>query len=144
MRLLDVNLLIYAVDEAAPRHRAARAWVEDALSGTETVALPWTVLLAFLRLSTRSSLFEHPLTVPEALDLVDGWLAQPCVAVVHPGARHAAVLRDLLTDLGAGGGLVTDAHLAAMAIEHGALLCSTDRDFGRFPGLRWADPLAGA
>lgn len=144
MRLLDVNLLIYAVDEAAPRHRAARAWVEDALSGTGTVALPLTVLLAFLRLSTRSSLFEHPLTVSAALDVVDGWLAQPCVAVVHPGARHAAVLRDLLTDLGTGGNLVTDAHLAALAIEHGALLCSTDRDFGRFPGLRWADPLADA
>ncbi|MGH8940468.1 MAG: type II toxin-antitoxin system VapC family toxin [Actinomycetes bacterium] len=144
MKLLDVNLLIYAVDSSAPRHRQARAWLEESLSGTETIALPWAVLLAFVRLSTRPSLFERPLSTDDALSIVEGWLDQPCVAVVHPGSRHLALVRDMLQALGTGGNLVTDAHLAALAIENGALLCSCDRDFGRFAGLRWADPLRTA
>jgi hypothetical protein len=105
------------------------------------VALTWTTLVGFVRLSTRANLFERPLEPAEALDLVDGWLVQPCTTVVHPTERHAAVLRELLTPLGTAGNLTTDAHLAALAIEHGALLCSCDADFSRFPGLRWIDPL---
>jgi toxin-antitoxin system PIN domain toxin len=142
MKLTDVNLLMYAFDAGADRHRAARGWLEQQLSGTETFAFAWVVLLAFLRLSTNPRVFEEPLQPTEALDIVDGWLAQPCATVVHPTARHPAQLRDLLAPLGTAGNLTTDAHLAALAIEHGAELCSSDSDFSRFPGLRWNDPLA--
>jgi toxin-antitoxin system PIN domain toxin len=142
VRLLDVNLFLYAADDSSPRHRPARAWVEAALSGSETVALAWAVLLGFVRLSTQPALFERPLEAAEALDLVDGWLAQPCTTVVHPTDRHSAVLRDLLAAVGSAGNLTSDAHLAALAIEHGAVLCSCDTDFARFSGLRWVDPLA--
>jgi toxin-antitoxin system PIN domain toxin len=141
VKLLDVNLLLYAVDEASPRYAPAHAWAQETLSGSETVALTWTTLIGFVRLSTRANLFERPLEPAEALDLVDGWLAQPCTTVVHPTERHSAVLRDLLAPVGTAGNLTTDAHLAALAIEHGALLCSCDADFSRFPGLRWIDPL---
>jgi toxin-antitoxin system PIN domain toxin len=141
VKLPDVNLLLYAIDEGSARHEPARAWVEERLSGTETLAFSWVVLLAFIRLTTSPRVFQSPLSTSAALDLVDSWLAQPCVAVVHPTSRHASVLRDLLEPLGTAGNLTTDAHLAALAIEHGAELCSTDRDFSRFTGLRWADPL---
>jgi toxin-antitoxin system PIN domain toxin len=143
VKLPDINLFLYATDKASARHPAARAWVEETLSGSETVALTWTVLLGFVRLGTHPAVFEQPLQPEEALDLVDGWLAQPCVTLVHPTDRHSAVLRELLSPLGTAGNLTTDAHLAALAIEHGALLCSCDTDFARFPGLRWVDPLRG-
>jgi toxin-antitoxin system PIN domain toxin len=141
VKLLDVNLLLYGVDEALPHHDRVRPWLEGVFSGTEAVALPWTVLLAFVRLSTRPAIFHHPLSPDEAFDLIDGWLAQPSVVVVHPTDRHAVVLRDLLGLVGTAGNLTTDAHLAALAVEHGATLCSADADFSRFPGLRWLDPL---
>jgi toxin-antitoxin system PIN domain toxin len=144
VKLPDVNLLLYAADKSSPRHRPARLWVEAALSGPETVALAWSVLLAFVRLSTRAPIFERPLETGQAFDLLDEWLDRPCVTVVHPTDRHAAVLRELLAPLGTAGNLTTDAHLAALAIEHGALLCSCDTDFARFQGLRWADPLGGS
>jgi len=140
--LPDVNLLLYAVDETSPRHAAARKWLERCLSGTETFGLSWSVLTAFVRLTTRASVFERPLDLPQAFDLVDGWLAQPPVVVVHPTARHHIVLRQLLESLGTAGNLVPDAHLAALAIEHGASVASCDRDFGRFAGVSWSDPLA--
>jgi uncharacterized protein len=141
VKLPDVNLLLYASDELSARHGPARAWVETTLSGTETVALAWMVLLGFLRLSTNPSVFEQPLRPEEALDLIDAWLGRPCVTVVHPTDRHSAVLRELLRPLGTAGNLTADAHLAALAIEHGALLCSCDADFSRFQGLLWLDPL---
>jgi uncharacterized protein len=143
VKLPDVNLLLYAVDEGSARHEPARDWLEDRLSGTETFALAWVVLLAFVRLTTSSRVFQSPLTTSQALDLVDSWLAQPCATMVHPTGRHASLLRDLLEPLGTAGNLTTDAHLAALAIEHGAELCSTDLDFSRFPGLRWTNPLEG-
>lgn len=141
MRLVDVNLLLYAVDKTSPRHLPAREWLERSLASGQTLALPWVVLLAFVRLTTRAAIFEAPLTADEALDIVDDLLAQPSVTVVHPGARHAAILRELLAGVGTAGNLVTDAHLAALAIEYGAELCSCDADFSRFPGVRWTDPL---
>lgn len=141
MKLPDVNLFLYAYDSRSPRHAVARDWLEQTLSGTETVALSWTVLLAFIRLSTRPAVVERPLDAGDAIDLVQSWLDQPCVTVVHPTERHAAILRELLDPLGAAGNLTTDAHLAALAIEHGAELCSCDTDFARFGGLRWRDPL---
>lgn len=142
MKLPDVNVLLYAIDESSPRFAVARPWVEALFNGADTVALSWNVLLAFVRLTTRPLVVTDPLTVDEALDVVDGWLARPNVVVVHPTDRHARVLRQLLGPVGAGGNLASDAHLAALAIEHGAELCSSDRDFGRFAGLRWQDPFA--
>lgn len=141
MILPDVNLLLYALDSESPRHEAARTWLEKVLSGTESVVFAWVVLLAFVRLATQARVFAHPLPVEDALDVVDGWLAQPPAAVVHPSDRHPANLRALLTAAGAAGNLTNDAHLAALAIEHGATLCSSDADFSRFAGLRWHDPL---
>lgn len=141
MKLPDVNLLLYAVDEASPRHERARAWLEEALSGTEAVAFAWAVLLGFVRISTNPAAFERPLEADEALDYVDGWLAQPVATAVHPTNRHAAALRHLLLPLGTAGNLTSDAHLAALAMEHGAELQSSDADFSRFDGLRWTDPL---
>jgi uncharacterized protein len=142
MMIIDVNLLIYAVNQDAPLHKKAKSWLEAAISGADTVGLSWTVLLAFLRLTTRSGLFQRPLTVETAFDLLDAWLQQPTVTVVEPGPRHSATLRDLVLPLGTGGNLTSDAHLAALAIENGAELCSTDNDFARFGKLRWRNPLA--
>ena len=141
MKLPDANVLLYAVDESSPRHEPARRWVEEQLSGTETVAFAWIVLLAFVRLATQPRVFARPLAGPDALDIVDGWLAQPCSTIVHPTDRHASHLRQLLDTAGTAGNLTNDAHLAALAIEHGATLSSCDADFSRFAGLRWRDPL---
>lgn len=141
MNLPDVNLLLYALDTSSPRHDVARRWLEAQLSGTEPVAFAWVVLLAFVRLATQARVFTHPLGAEEALDIVDGWLAQPSATVVHPTERHPTQLRSLLTAAGTAGNLTTDAHLAALAIEHGAMLCSCDADFSRFAGLRWHNPL---
>jgi toxin-antitoxin system PIN domain toxin len=142
MIVVDVNLLIYAVNRNAPLHQKANSWLQTVISGNETVGLSWTVLLAFLRLTTRAGLFEHPLGVENAFDLVDTWLQQPSVMVIEPTARHLRMLRDLVLPLGTGGNITSDAHLAVLAIEHGAELCSTDNDFARFAGLRWRNPLA--
>jgi toxin-antitoxin system PIN domain toxin len=141
MILVDANLLIYAVDQDAPLHAAAKSWWETTISGSETIGLSWIVILAFLRLTTRPNLFPRPLPIEAAFDLVDSWLEQPSVTVVHPGPRHARMLRDLLLPAGTGGNLTSDAHLAALALEHGAELCSSDRDFARFRQLKWRDPL---
>lgn len=142
MKLPDVNLFVYAYDELAPQHERAKTWLEDVLSDSETVAFAWVALLGFVRLTTSRQRFGSPWSPEQALDVVDSWLVQPMATVVHPTARHASVLRDLLAPLGTGGNLTSDAHLAALAIEHGATLCSHDNDFSRFPGLRWEDPLA--
>jgi hypothetical protein len=142
VKLPDVNLLLYAADETSVHHEPALEWIEVTLSGTETVALAWLALIGFVRLSTNPRSFHSPWGVGKALDVVDGWLAQPAATVVDPTDRHAAVLRDLLTPLGAAGNLTSDAHLAALAIEHGATLYSSDNDFSRFAGLRWVNPLS--
>jgi uncharacterized protein len=138
----DVNLLLYAVNEVARNHRRAKLWLESVLSGVEPVGFAWAVLLAFLRLSTRPGAFNEPLSVEMAFDQIDAWVSQQGAFIVHPGPRHAQILRDLLLPLGIAGDLSSDAHLAALAIEHGAQLCSADSDFARFPGLKWANPLA--
>lgn len=141
MKLVDANLLLYATDEVSPRHQAARSWLERLLSGDETVAFAWVVLLAFLRLSTNPRIFERPLPADRAFDVVQAWIGQPCAIIAHPGDRHAGLVRQLLRPLGTAGNLVTDAHLAALAIEHGAELNSADSDFSRFSGVRWVNPL---
>ena len=144
MKLPDLNLLLYAADETSVHHESALAWVERTLSGAETVAFAWLTLIGFVRLSTSPYSFSAPWPADRALDVVDGWLARSVVTVVQPTDRHVAVLRDLLAPLGTAGNLTSDAHLAALAIEHGATLCSHDNDFSRFAGLRWEDPLAAA
>lgn len=142
MILVDVNILIYAVNEQAPLHGRAKSWLESAISGRDTVALAWSVLLAFLRLTTRPGLFQNPLPSGDAFDLIDAWLDQPAVILIQPGSRHLRILRDLLSPIGTGGNLTSDAHLAALAIEHRAELHSADSDFARFPNLMWRNPLA--
>ncbi len=141
MKLPDLNLLLYAIDEGSPRHAQARPWLEETLSGTEGVGFAWAVLLGFVRISTNPAILEAPLSAAEALDYVDGWLTQPCASVVATTEAHPSLLRKLLKPLGTAGNLTSDAHLAALAIEHGAELCSCDADFSRFEGLRWSDPL---
>jgi hypothetical protein len=141
MILVDANLLIYAVNKDAPLHTGAKSWLEEAVSGPGTVALSWNVLLAFIRLTTRTGMFRSPLALDAAFQVVQEWLDQPSVVVIEPGPRHLRLFRDLILPCGTGGNLTSDARLAAIAIEHGAELCTTDADFGRFPGLRWRNPL---
>jgi toxin-antitoxin system PIN domain toxin len=142
VKLLDANVLLYAVNEDAPQHPKAKAWLEHALSGPEPVGFDWTVLLAFLRLSTRSLIFPRPLSVDQAIGLIGSWLEQPCAEILDPAEKHLEVLSRLLSPLGTAGSLASDAHLAALALDYGAELCSCDSDFSRFPGLRWTNPLA--
>ena len=142
MILPDVNLLVHAYNADSPRHERARSWWESTLNGTEPVGLPWAVLLGFLRLTTNRQIVAVPLAPVAACGHVRAWLAQPYASVLHPGDGHAELLFGLLERVGAASNLTTDAHLAALAIEHQADLYSTDADFGRFPGLRWTNPLA--
>jgi toxin-antitoxin system PIN domain toxin len=142
VRISDVNLLLYAYDSSALQHQRARAWLEEQLSGVEAFGFAWATLLAFVRLVTSPRVFEAPLRVEEALDVVDAWLTAPPATVLNPGPRHAVLVRQLLEPVGTAGNLTTDAHLAALALEHDAELCSADADFSRFPGLRWSNPLA--
>jgi toxin-antitoxin system PIN domain toxin len=142
VKLPDANLLIYATDDRSAHHASARRWIESALGGGETIGFAWLALTAFIRITTNPRVFASPLSPDQALDLVDSWLSQPPAVVLHPGDRHLMVLRDLVEPLGTGGNIVSDAHLAALAIEHGAELCSADTDFARFRGLAWTNPLA--
>ena len=140
MNLVDANVLLYAVNGDAPRHAVAKRWLDDALSGGGTVCFSWIVLLAFVRLSTKASLFPAPLTTDRAVEIVDSWLAQPTARIVEPTARHAEIIRSLLSAAGTAGNLVNDAHLAALAIEHRAAVITFDTDFARFPGVEWRIP----
>lgn len=142
MIILDVNILIYAVNRDATLHARAKSWLEAALSGTETIGIPWIVILAFLRLTTRPGLFRNPMPMDAAFDVLESWMEQPPVIIVDPGPRHRTILRGLLAAIGTGGNLTSDAHLAALALENRAELCSFDQDFLRFPDLKWRNPLA--
>jgi toxin-antitoxin system PIN domain toxin len=140
VRVVDANVLLNAVNIDAAEHETARWWLEHRLGGAEAVGFTWIALLAFVRIVTRASLLARPLSPAEAFDYVEEWSAQPAATVVHPTGRHLALLRGVLEPLGTAGNLTADAHLAAIAIEHGARLVSFDRDFGRFPGLSWLHP----
>ena len=142
MMVPDVNLLIHAHNTESRVHRAARAWWEARLNGTAPVGLAWVTVLGFIRIMTHPRVLARPLPVGVACTAVRAWLAQPCVTILHPGDRHADILIGLLEQLGSAGNLTTDAHLAALCIEHQAELHSTDADFARFPGLRWKNPVA--
>ena len=138
----DINLLVFAYNADAPLHREARAWWEALLSDGQPVALPWAVVLGYVRIMTHPAVLQRPLRPAEALADVRSWLARPNVEIMPPGPRHLDLLEHLLGALGVAGNLTTDAHLAAIAVELQAEVHSNDRDFARFPGLRWRDPLA--
>jgi len=137
MKIPDANVLIYAVNDQAPQHRLAKDWLMNALADTEPVGLAWVALLAFVRITTRPGLWPQPMSVDKAFIVLDSWLAAPAAEIIDPGAEHGQNVRRLLASAGTAGNLVSDAHLAALAIENGAELVTFDRDFGRFAGLRW-------
>lgn len=137
----DVNLLIHAYNAESTVHDQARAWWERTLNDPAPVGLAWTVLLGYLRIGTHPRILANPLPIAHAVAHVEAWLAQPQVSLLHPGERHASILFGLLRGLGTAGNLTSDAHLAALAIEHQADLRTTDADFSRFSGLRWENPL---
>jgi len=142
MILIDANLLLYAYNASASQHDKSRVWLEEVLSGSQLVRVAWLSIWAFLRISTHPRVFERPLSVAEAESIVSAWLQQPIAAVLDPGERYWQIFRGVMRDGQVAGPLVMDAALAALAIEHGATLYSTDRDFLRFPGLKWKNPLA--
>jgi uncharacterized protein len=139
--LPDLNLVVYAHNDDAPDHAASRAWWEGLLNGPTPVGVPWAVALGFVRLMTHRAVLNTPMSPTVAVAHVRSWCAQPQVQVLEPGAQHLDILDRLLSTAGTGGNLTTDAHLAALAIEHQCELHSNDTDFARFPGLRWRNPL---
>lgn len=143
MILVDANLLIYAIDADSPHHARAKRWLEETLSGETWVALPWVVILAFLRITTRTGILRNPLPPEEAFAYLDSWLRQPYVRAVGPGENHWPILRNLLQSSGTAGNLTSDAHLAALALEHGCTIVSADNDFRRFAGVKHTNPLVG-
>jgi toxin-antitoxin system PIN domain toxin len=144
LNLADVNLLIYAYDPRSPHHAASRSWFEKVLLGPEPLALTWITIHGFIRITTNDRAFPRPLSITEAYGIASDWMRRPTACMLHPGERHWEILGSLLQDGGIRGPLVSDAALAAIAIEHGATLCTTDRDFLRFPKLKWRNPLEAA
>jgi len=140
--VLDANLLIYAYDTNSPHHAKARVWIEEIFSSRAPVGLPWQTIAAFLRIVTNSRLPGNRFTPEEAVRLVDLWLEQPNVRPLSPGDDYWQLLGRTIVEGQASGPLITDAQLAALTIEFGGVLHTTDRDFARFPGLRWTNPLA--
>jgi toxin-antitoxin system PIN domain toxin len=141
MILPDINLLVYAYDQSSRQHDQARKWWEERLNGSQMIALSWLGLLGFIRILTSRRIYETPYTPSEILTIVKTWLDQPQVRIVHPSDRHFARLAAMIEQVGTAGNLTTDAHLAALAIERGLVLQTTDADFARFAGLKWSNPL---
>ena len=144
MILIDANILLYAYSPRSAHHDASRLWFEGVLRGPGLVRIAWVTTWAFMRITTNARVFEKPLATREAEAIVDSWFERPHVGILEPGERHWETLTKLVRDGQASGPLVMDAVLAAIAIEHGAVLHTTDRDFTRFEGLEWTNPLAPA
>ena len=142
MNLIDANLLLYAANRSAPEHEPARRWLDQRLSGTARVGLPWPSLLAFVRIATNPLAVRQPVTAQTAWKQAAEWLSSGAAWIPLPTERHAALVTGFFAESWMTSRLVPDAHLAALAIEHGLTLCSTDGDFGRFRGLTWHNPLA--
>ncbi len=142
MIVIDANILLYAYDADSDKHAKARAWVEEVFSGASPVGLPWQTVSAFMRIVTNPRLTGKRFTPAEVVEIVDEWVNQPNVRLLGPGDDHWNFLRQMMVDGQARGPLVTDAQLAALTIEYGGVLHTTDRDFSRFPGLRWKNPIA--
>jgi len=140
MNIIDLNILIYAVNENSPRHEKARTWLETQMNGTESIGLPWIVILGFLRIMTNGRIFPHPLTESQAVEIIDSWLSNPLVHIPSPKPTHWNLLKELVSECGTAGNLTSDVHLAAIAIEHAAKLYTLDADFSRFKGLRLQKP----
>ncbi|MET0965586.1 MAG: TA system VapC family ribonuclease toxin [Nakamurella sp.] len=132
MKIVDANVLLFASNSSSRQHVAANSWLTGALTGNEAIGFPWVSLLAFIRIGTNPRIFDAPLSVANAFDIVETWLAAPPATIVVPAAQHPAILRDLLERSGSAGNLVTDSHLAALAVEHRAEIVTFDRDFERF------------
>jgi toxin-antitoxin system PIN domain toxin len=139
--LVDANLLLYAEDSLSERHAAARSWWDERLSGSAPVCLCWPVLTAFIRVGTNPRLHRRPLARNEACGRVQSWFGQPCVRLIHPTVKHWPLFQAMLKESNAEGNLVSDAHLAALAVEHNCVLQSTDTDFARFRTLKWENPI---
>lgn len=144
MKLVDANVLIYAVDSTARHHAASTQWLDAALNGSETILMPWVSTLAFTRITTNPRLMPAPLTSQQALEIVQMWLQRPNVVAPEPDAQQTRRLQELLAAVGVGGNLVNDAHLAALAIQWGAAVVTFDSDFGRFPSVTWESPAPAA
>jgi len=144
VRLVDLNILLYAVNADSELHPRAKPWLENTIGGSEGVAMAWIVILGFLRIVTSRRVFTQPHDPDAAIAIVEGWLARPNVVLLNPGPNHWRVLQSLLSEAGSAGNLTSDAHLAALAIEHDCELCSADADFSRFRRLSWVNPLAPA
>lgn len=140
MKLVDTNVLVYARDSGSAHHRVAKRWLDQALSGSTPVGFSWLVLVGFVRLTTHPRVMAAPLTPDDAMDTVDRWLGARSAHVLHPGATHNALLREMLRAAGTAGNLTNDAHLAALAEEYKATVVSFDSDFDEFPGVRWEKP----
>jgi len=140
--LVDANLLIYAHVDSFPQHLKSRRWLDDHLNGTAPVGLPWPSMLAFVRLVTNPRIFQRPESIEDAWQQIEEWLGCSPVWIPQPTEHHREVLKKLIVNRGIRANLIPDAHLAALAIEHGLILCSSDGDFGRFEGLRWQNPIS--
>ena len=140
MIVVDLNVLIYAVDENSFHHAAARSWLEGQLNGTENIGIPWIVILGFLRIMTNGKVFPHPLTEDQAVEIIDAWIKHPLVRIPHPKENHWHLMKELIAESGTAGNLTSDIHLAAIAMQHGLKLFTLDADFSRFKGLRWERP----
>jgi uncharacterized protein len=142
MILVDVNLMIYAVDRDSPHHRIAARWFEKTLNGPDLIGLPWIVILAFLRVATRAGILRKPMAVEDAVAYCQSWVDLDSVRILVPGENHWPVFRNLLLSVGTAGNLTSDVHLAALALEYGCTICSADNDYKRFPGISHVNPLA--
>jgi toxin-antitoxin system PIN domain toxin len=140
--VLDANLLLYAYDRASSLHKKARTWIERTFSDAAPIGLPWQTVGAFLRIMTNPRLPGERFSILEAVEVADRWLEQPNVRILAPGDHHWPLFRQMIVEGQAPGPLITDAQLAALTIEYGGVLHTTDRDFARFPGLRWKNPLS--